>query len=52
MPYGRCHRRSSAQVLRSLPPKELLGVLSEEQIREYLDRLTTHRPTTKPRRKN
>jgi hypothetical protein len=27
-------------VLRSLPPKELLGVLSPEQIREYLDQLT------------
>lgn len=28
-------------VLRSLPPKELLATLSQEQIREYLDRLTS-----------
>jgi hypothetical protein len=32
------------EVLQSLPPKELLGVLSAEQIREYLDELTTAHP--------
>jgi hypothetical protein len=36
------------EILRSLPAKELLGVLSEEQIREYLDQLAAARPT-KPR---
>jgi hypothetical protein len=36
------------EVLRSLPPKELLGVLSKEQIQEYLDQLGAGRPT-KPR---
>jgi hypothetical protein len=36
------------EVLRSLPPEELLGVLSAEQIRDYLDQLTAARPT-KPR---
>jgi hypothetical protein len=33
------------EVLRSLPPEELLSVLSAEQIREYLDRVAAHRPT-------
>jgi Mg/Co/Ni transporter MgtE len=40
------HRR---EVLRSLPREELLGALSAEQIREYLDRLTESRPE-QPRR--
>jgi len=35
-------------VLRSLPPENLLGVLSAEQIREYLAEITKGRPT-KPR---
>ena len=41
------------EVLRSLPPEELLGVLSAEQIRQYLDRLTARRPAAphKPPRK-
>jgi hypothetical protein len=40
-------------VLASLPADELLSVLSAEQIRQYLDRLTAKRPTQprKPRRK-
>jgi len=32
------------EVLRSLAPEELLGALSAEQIREYLDQLTAGRP--------
>jgi hypothetical protein len=40
------HRR---EVMRSLPAEELLGALSAEQIREYLDRLTASRPEP-PRR--
>jgi hypothetical protein len=40
------HRR---EVLRSLTPEELLGALSEEQIREYLNRVTAGRPQ-QPRR--
>ena len=36
------------EVLQSLPPEELLGILSPEQIRQYLDRLAAGRPT-KPR---
>jgi hypothetical protein len=41
------------QVLQTLPPERLLGALSAEQIREYLDRLTAGRPAAprKPRRK-
>jgi hypothetical protein len=41
------------EVLKRLPPEELLGVLSPEQIREYLDRLTAGRPAQprKSRRK-
>ena len=41
------------EVLRALPPKELLGVLSPEQIREYLDQLTAKKPAgpRKSRRK-
>jgi hypothetical protein len=41
------------EVLRSLPPEKLLGVLTAEQIREYLDRVTSERPAAsrKPRRK-
>ena len=41
------------QILESLPPDERLAGLTEEQIREYLDRLTAGRPTAprKPRRK-
>ena len=41
------------EVLQSLPPEELLGVLSPEQIRQYLARLSTERPAAarKPRRK-
>jgi hypothetical protein len=36
------------EVLRSLPPEELLSVLSAEQVRQYLDQLAAGRPT-KPR---
>jgi hypothetical protein len=41
------------KILQSLPAEELLGVLSAEQIRQYLDQLTAGRPTKprKPRRK-
>jgi hypothetical protein len=41
------------EVLRALPPEERLAGLSEEQIRQYLDRLTAGRPATprKSRRK-
>ncbi len=41
------------EVLRSLPPEELLGVLPAEQSREYLTRVTTDRPANsrKPGRK-
>jgi Mg/Co/Ni transporter MgtE len=39
------HRR---EILRSLSPEELLGVLSAEQIREYLEQRTAARPS-KPR---
>lgn len=40
-------------VLKSLPAEELLGVLSTEQIRQYLEQLTPSRPAQprKPRRK-
>lgn len=33
------------EVLQLLPPEELLGVQSPEQIREYLDRQSTGHPT-------
>jgi hypothetical protein len=41
------------EVLKALPPEERLAGLSAEQIRQYLDRLTTRRPaaTRKPPRK-
>ena len=41
------------EVLRALPPEKRLAGLSAEQIRQYLDRLTSGRPaaTRKPRRK-
>jgi hypothetical protein len=41
------------EVLQALPPEERLAGLSAEQIRQYLDRLTTQRPAAarKPRRK-
>jgi hypothetical protein len=41
------------EVLRKLPPDERLAGLSEEQIRQYLNRLSTERaaPARKPRRK-
>ena len=41
------------EVLLALPPEERLAGLSAEQIRQYLDRLTSGRPaaTRKPRRK-
>jgi hypothetical protein len=41
------------KVLQSLPPEELLAVLSADQIRQYLEQLTTGRPdqARKPRRK-
>jgi hypothetical protein len=40
------------EVLQAMPPEELLGVLSAEQIREYLDQLPAGRPARprKPRR--
>jgi hypothetical protein len=40
-------------MLQSLPPEERLAALSAEEIRQYLDRLTTGRQgkTGKPRRK-
>src|SRR6266540_17972 len=37
------------EVLRALPPEQRLAGLSEEQIRQYLDRLSASRPTA-PRR--
>lgn len=37
------------EVLESLPPEERLASLSAEQIRQYLEHLTTDRPT-KPRK--
>jgi hypothetical protein len=42
-----------AELLQSLPPEMRLAGLSAEQIREYLERLTTRRPAAprKPRRK-
>ncbi len=41
------------EVLQALPPERLLGVLSQEQIRQYLDQLTAGKPagSNKPRRK-
>jgi hypothetical protein len=41
------------EILQSLPAEELLGVLSAEQIRQYLDQQVVGRPTKprKPRRK-
>ena len=41
------------EVLQALPPERRLAGLSTEQIREYLDRLTTGKPAGphKPRRK-
>ncbi len=41
------------EVLRSLPPENRLAGLSPEQIRRYVDQLTTGRATAvcKPRRK-
>jgi hypothetical protein len=41
------------EVLQALPPEKLLGVLSPEQIRQYLDQLTAGKPAgpRKPRRK-
>jgi Mg/Co/Ni transporter MgtE len=41
------------EVLQALPPESLLACLSAEQIRQYLDQLTTGRPAQprKPRRK-
>jgi hypothetical protein len=41
------------EVLHTLPPETILGSLSEDQIREYLDKLTASRKksTRKPRRK-
>jgi hypothetical protein len=41
------------EVLQTLPPEKLLGALSPEQIRQYLDQLTTGKPAGphKPRRK-
>jgi hypothetical protein len=40
-------------LLQALPPERLLGVLSPEQIRQYLERLTAGKPAEprKPRRK-
>src|SRR5262249_21705959 len=42
-----------AEVLQALPPEERLAGLSVEQIRQYLDRMTTERkaPSRRPRRK-
>jgi Mg/Co/Ni transporter MgtE len=37
--------------LQALPPEERLAGLSEKQIREYLDRLTAHRPSKRRRKK-
>jgi hypothetical protein len=37
------------EVLRSLPPEELLAALTADEIRQYLDRLTAARPA-EPRR--
>ena len=40
-------------VIKSLPPEERLAGLTEEQIRQYLNRLSAERPVAphKPRRK-
>jgi hypothetical protein len=42
--FPRLRPEERLEVLRSLPPEELLGALSMEQIRAYLDRLTAGRP--------
>jgi hypothetical protein len=42
-------REEQQEVLQSLPPEVLLGALSQEQIREYLDRQSSGRPP-KPRK--
>jgi hypothetical protein len=46
-------REERREILQSLPAEEILGALSTEQIREYLDRLTAGRPgqARKSRRK-
>jgi hypothetical protein len=40
-------------VIKALPPEERLAGLTEEQIRQYLNRVTAERPASprKPRRK-
>jgi hypothetical protein len=37
------------EILQSLPPEEVLAGLSEEQIRQYLERLTAGRPVKPPK---
>jgi hypothetical protein len=37
------------EVFRALPPEQRLAGLSEEQIRQYLEQLTTHRPAKPPK---
>jgi len=46
--FAKLTPREQEEVLQSLPPEQLLGVLSAEQIRVYLDQLSANRPT-KPR---
>lgn len=45
--------KERAKMLKAIPPEERLAGLTEEQIREYLDRLSGehHAPPRKPRRK-
>ncbi len=51
--FARLTPEERRQMLQTLPPEERLAGLSTEQIRQFLDRLETDRPTTprKPRRK-
>jgi hypothetical protein len=51
--FARLTPEEQQQVLQALPPERRLAGLSAQQIRQYLDQLTTGRPTRphKPRRK-
>jgi hypothetical protein len=51
--FAKLTSQEREEVLRSLPPEERLAGLSAEQIRQYLDRLTSRRPVPprKQRRK-
>jgi hypothetical protein len=43
--FAKLTPKEQEEVLQALPPEQLLGVLSVEQIREYLDQLSARRPT-------